>query len=120
MIEAKTKARFFEPMLLLATSSLPEGDDWEYELKLDGYRAIEQWKCAPALQKQQRFSSEIPAIAKGLQKLPDETVIDGEVVALDDSGPTVVQHAAELWIIDCADFLLRIRCADTGESGCEN
>jgi ATP-dependent DNA ligase len=27
-------------MLLLATSSLPEGDDWQYELKLDGYRAI--------------------------------------------------------------------------------
>jgi hypothetical protein len=27
-------------MLLLATNSLPEGDDWEYELKLDGYRAI--------------------------------------------------------------------------------
>jgi bifunctional non-homologous end joining protein LigD len=34
------KARFFEPMLLLATSSLPEADDWGYELKLDGYRAI--------------------------------------------------------------------------------
>jgi bifunctional non-homologous end joining protein LigD len=36
----KTEARFFDPMLLLATSALPEGDDWEYELKLDGYRAI--------------------------------------------------------------------------------
>jgi hypothetical protein len=41
MIAVKTtKARFFEPMLLLAANSLPEGDDWEYELKLDGYRAI--------------------------------------------------------------------------------
>jgi hypothetical protein len=35
----KTKARLFEPMLLLATGSLPEGSDWGYELKLDGYRA---------------------------------------------------------------------------------
>lgn len=26
-------------MLLLGIGSLPEGDDWEYELKLDGYRA---------------------------------------------------------------------------------
>ena len=36
----KTKERFFEPMLLLATSNLPQGDEWGYELKLDGYRAI--------------------------------------------------------------------------------
>jgi ATP-dependent DNA ligase len=36
----KTKARFFEPMLLLATGSLPEGDDWEYELKLEAIVAI--------------------------------------------------------------------------------
>jgi ATP-dependent DNA ligase len=36
----KIKACFFEPMLLLATSSLPEGEEWEYDLKLDGYRAI--------------------------------------------------------------------------------
>jgi ATP-dependent DNA ligase len=34
------KASFFEPMLCLATSSLPEGPEWEYELKLDGYRAL--------------------------------------------------------------------------------
>jgi ATP-dependent DNA ligase len=36
----KTRAHFFEPMLLLATTSLPEGQEWEYELKLDGYCAI--------------------------------------------------------------------------------
>ena len=34
------KADFIEPMLLLPLSSLPEGDAWAYELKLDGYRAI--------------------------------------------------------------------------------
>jgi hypothetical protein len=33
------KARFIEPMLLLRTESLPEGPDWLYEIKLDGYRA---------------------------------------------------------------------------------
>jgi bifunctional non-homologous end joining protein LigD len=32
--------RFIEPMLLLRTDSLPADDQWLYELKLDGYRAI--------------------------------------------------------------------------------
>ncbi|HEX8985576.1 MAG TPA: hypothetical protein VF767_09100 [Bryobacteraceae bacterium] len=36
----KTKAAFIEPMLLLRTTELPAGDEWAYELKLDGYRAL--------------------------------------------------------------------------------
>jgi ATP-dependent DNA ligase len=27
-------------MLLLRTDRLPEGEDWSYELKYDGYRAV--------------------------------------------------------------------------------
>ena len=34
------KARFFEPMLLLAVPKLPEGPEWQLELKLDGYWGI--------------------------------------------------------------------------------
>ena len=34
MADPQTKAHFIEPMLL------PEGAGWEYEVKLDGYRAI--------------------------------------------------------------------------------
>ena len=32
------------------------------------------------------FSARYPPIVKGLAKLPDDTVIDGEVVALDEDG----------------------------------
>ncbi len=34
------RARFIDPMLLQLTPRLPEGAQWLYELKLDGYRAI--------------------------------------------------------------------------------
>src|SRR5215468_6813008 len=37
---AKTKASFIEPMLLQRSELLPEGPEWLYEVKLDGYRAI--------------------------------------------------------------------------------
>ena len=36
----KTKAEFIQPMLLLRAERPPEGPNWLYELKLDGYRAI--------------------------------------------------------------------------------
>ena len=32
-------ARFIDPMLLLRSDSLPSGEHWLNELKLDGYRA---------------------------------------------------------------------------------
>jgi ATP-dependent DNA ligase len=90
MIEtSKTRARFFEPMLLFATSSLPEGNEWEYELKLDGYRAIgfkSNGKVHLRSRNNKDFAVRYRAIASALQKLPDETVIDGEVIAFDDSG----------------------------------
>ncbi len=36
----KTSAAFIEPMLLVRSDTLPEGPNWAYELKLDGYRAL--------------------------------------------------------------------------------
>src|SRR5262245_38050753 len=83
------KARFVEPMLLLRKDKLPEGDDWLYEIKLDGYRAL-AIKTGGKLQLRSRndndFSSRYSDIARALRALPDETVIDGEVVALDENG----------------------------------
>lgn len=33
-------AKFIEPMFLVRSDSLPEGANWAYELKRNGYRAI--------------------------------------------------------------------------------
>jgi ATP-dependent DNA ligase len=76
-------------MLLLRTAKLPEGSDWRYELKYDGYRAI-AFRSGGTLGLRSRnnkdFTDKYPAILKGLAKLPDESVIDGEVVAFDEAG----------------------------------
>src|SRR5580698_6742096 len=82
-------AGFIEPMLLLRTEKLPEGPEWLTELKLDGYRAL-AIKSGGKVQLRSRnhkdFNSRYPGIVKALASMPDETVIDGEVVALDQDG----------------------------------
>ncbi len=76
-------------MLLLKTESLPSGDQWLYELKLDGYRAIAFKRDGTAHLRSRNnndFSVRYPAVFKALAKLPDETVIDGEILAFDEDG----------------------------------
>jgi bifunctional non-homologous end joining protein LigD len=76
-------------MLLLRTDSLPSGEQWLYELKLDGYRAI-AFKRNGAVHLRSRndndFNARYPGVVAALAKLPDNTVIDGEVVAFDQEG----------------------------------
>jgi DNA ligase D-like protein (predicted ligase) len=76
-------------MQCLAVAKLPEGPDWEYEVKLDGYRAlgIRKEGSARLLSRNGNdFSARFPSIARSLSKLPDKTIIDGELVALDETG----------------------------------
>jgi DNA ligase D-like protein (predicted ligase) len=87
---SRVKAGFVEPMLLLRTEILP--DDlarWSYQLKLDGYRAI-AFKTGGKVHLRSRndndFTDRYPTVVRGLSKMLNETVIDGEVVALDDDG----------------------------------
>ena len=77
-------------MLLLKTEALPDdAARWEYQLKLDGYRAI-AYKAGGKLYLRSRndkdFAVRYPSVVEGLRKLPNETVIDGEVVAFDEEG----------------------------------
>jgi ATP-dependent DNA ligase len=59
------------------------------EIKLDGYRAL-AFKTGGKLQLRSRndndFALRYPSIAKALASLPDDTAVDGEIVALDAEG----------------------------------
>jgi ATP-dependent DNA ligase len=76
-------------MQCLAVAKLPEGPDWGYEIKFDGYRAL-GIKSAGRVRLMSRngndFSGRFPSVARAISNLPDDTVVDGEIVALDETG----------------------------------
>jgi ATP-dependent DNA ligase len=76
-------------MLLQRSERLPEGLDWLYELKLDGYRAIAakaEGRVHLWSRNEKDFGHRYPVIVNALANLPDNTVVDGELVALDEAG----------------------------------
>jgi bifunctional non-homologous end joining protein LigD len=76
-------------MLCLGAEWPPEGGEWRYELKLDGFRAIgrKSGRSAQLWSRNQRdFVRRFPGVVKAIRELPDDTVIDGEIVALDERG----------------------------------
>ncbi|MGN6644854.1 MAG: non-homologous end-joining DNA ligase [Verrucomicrobiota bacterium] len=86
----KRKAEFVEPMKAVPAKTLPKGADWLYELKFDGVRglAIKQKDSVQLISRNVKdLTGKYPEIAKALRSLPvKETVLDGEIVALDGDG----------------------------------
>jgi ATP-dependent DNA ligase len=83
------KAAFVEPMDCLPLSRLPDGSEWLWELQLDGYRAIgvkSYEKVYLYSRNGKSFDKRFSYITEALSELPDATVVDDEIVALDDSG----------------------------------
>jgi uncharacterized protein GlcG (DUF336 family) len=82
-------ATFKEPMECLAVPKLPDGSNWLFEIKFDGYRAIAV-KSGGRLnlfsRRRNPFNSQYSLVFEALAGLPDNTVIDGEVIALNESG----------------------------------
>src|SRR5271156_1983894 len=88
-ISPATRAQFVDPMLCRAVKELPTGPEWAYEVKLDGYRALglkTEGHVRLFSRNGKDFSARFPSVTRALDALPDETLIDGEVVAADENG----------------------------------
>jgi bifunctional non-homologous end joining protein LigD len=91
-LESLPKARvsFLEPMIARSVSELPtDNKEWLYEIKLDGYRCLlgkTSKKVTLWSRRENTFTKQFPLIARAGNGLEPDTLIDGEIVAIDDDG----------------------------------
>ena len=85
-------------MYARAVQQLPEGKDWLYEVKFDGYRCLTGRDSTGVTlwsRRGNRFTDQFPTVAEACEHLPSDTLLDGELVALDKDGRVsfnVLQH----------------------------
>ena len=80
---------FIKPMELLPVTHVPEGPEWAYEVKLDGYRAqaIHGTRLRMLSRRGKDFGSQFTETYRALASaIPVESIVDGELVALDAQG----------------------------------
>ena len=84
----RVRPSFIEPMQLALVRTLPDGGGWLYEAKLDGYRCLAANRSGSVVLWSRRgtgFTMRFPRIARACDKLPPDTLIDGEVMVVDDN-----------------------------------
>jgi bifunctional non-homologous end joining protein LigD len=79
-----------EPCLAKLVSKPPQGDEWSYELKWDGYRLavhIEQGRVRIITRGGHDWTHRFPSIeAAARDYMPNTMILDGEAVVLDEQG----------------------------------
>jgi bifunctional non-homologous end joining protein LigD len=85
----------FKPELATLVKEVPEGDDWIYELKFDGYRMLcrfQKGRVDLISRNGNSWSDRFPTLVKEAAGLGlSETLLDGEVVVLAKDGTTDFQ-----------------------------
>lgn len=88
--EARVKLHFIPPMKATLVNDPPTHGDWLYELKFDGYRtqALKNGDNVRLMSSNAKdFTARFREIADAVRLLPvRNSILDGEIVALDDQG----------------------------------
>ena len=106
-------------MLATSASKLPQGDDWTYEVKWDGYRTL-AWKHGTRVKLLSRnlkdATAQYPSVARAIGQLnADAALLDGEIVAIDENGRPSFQslhHQSSNAIVYYAFDLLHLNGRD--------
>jgi bifunctional non-homologous end joining protein LigD len=83
----------YDPMLATLETKVPRGDDWVFEVKFDGYRAlayVHGGECTLASRKGNDLTARFAQVAKAVVKATKSpnAVLDGEVARLTAEGRT--------------------------------
>jgi bifunctional non-homologous end joining protein LigD len=77
-------------------------NSWYWEVKLDGYRALAVKSDAGVTlfsRRRKSLNRQFPYIVEALASLPEGTVVDGELIAIDDRG-----RVPQPSLLSAADF----------------
>ena len=90
MAKARSSPTFSEPMAARLVDKLPEGPEWLYELKFDGYRALlikDGAEVRVVSRNQKDLTRAYPTVVVAAQRVTArQAVIDGEIIAHDAQG----------------------------------
>src|ERR1041384_6162080 len=95
----KARLDFVKPMLAKSVDELPSGKHWIYEFKLDGYRALVMKKRRAITifsRRGNNLNTAFASLVGAFTFLPDNIIIDGELVVLDEQGKpsfSALQHS---------------------------
>lgn len=81
-------------MLARETNSAFDDQQWLFEIKWDGYRAISEIKEGKVLlysRNGNSFLNDYPLVANELKKIKHDAILDGEIVILNDEGKSDFQ-----------------------------
>jgi bifunctional non-homologous end joining protein LigD len=91
-----------KPMLTTLVDEAFDNDDWLFEIKWDGYRAVASISGGTVelySRNNLSFNLRYPEIVDELRTWPIDAVLDGEIVALDENGHSRFQFLQN-WMSD--------------------